>query len=89
MFGSVPLRAVLPDGDIDISVFAAAPPAPRPGDGGGGTPAAASPRRPPPPLRDTWASQLLRALEAEAASPDAPFRIRDVHIIQAEVGALS
>lgn len=22
MFGSVPLRAVLPDGDIDISVFA-------------------------------------------------------------------
>ena len=37
-------------------------------------------------LRETWAGQLLKALEAEQARPDAPFRIRDLQIIQAEVG---
>lgn len=85
MFGSVPLRAVLPDGDIDISVFATEATngsgeacqgaGPGPGHGGrsGGL------------LRDTWASQLLRALDREAGRPDAAFRIRDVQIIQAEV----
>ncbi|PSC73275.1 hypothetical protein C2E20_3343 [Micractinium conductrix] len=79
MFGSVPLRAVLPDGDIDISVFttaAAAAAGPAGGAAGAG---------PPGELRDTWASQLLRALEREAVRPDAPFKIRDVQIIQAEV----
>ena len=81
MFGSVPLRAVLPDGDIDISVFttaAAAAAGPAGGAAGAG---------PPGELRDTWASQLLRALEREAVRPDAPFKIRDVQIIQAEVRA--
>jgi hypothetical protein len=101
LFGSVPLRAVLPDGDIDISVFATSPapggpPTQAPaGDGGGGggggggdssSSGGAAPLPPPPgELRDGWASRLLRALEREAARPDAPFRIRDVQVIQAEV----
>ncbi len=102
MFGSVPLRAVLPDGDIDISVFAvsegngsqssggsstaSAGSEPEGGGGGGGAGAGAAPPPPPAaPLRDTWASQLLRALEREASRPDAAFKIRDVQIIQAEV----
>lgn len=73
MFGSVPLRTYLPDGDIDISVFK--------GDsssGGGASPF---------DLRDTWATQLLKALEAEQQRPDVPFKIRDLHIIQAEASA--
>ena len=36
-------------------------------------------------LRETWANQLLKALEAEQAHAEAPFRIRDLQIIQAEV----
>lgn len=87
LFGSVPLRAVLPDGDIDISVFTTAAPGGA-ADGGGGTAGVGSVHgRPPGELRDTWASQLLRALEREASRPDAPFKIRDVQIIQAEVCA--
>lgn len=66
MFGSVPLRTYLPDGDIDISMF---------------TPLHTL----TDPLKETWASQLLRALEREALRPDAPFIIRDCQIIQAEV----
>ncbi|KAI7838796.1 hypothetical protein COHA_007411 [Chlorella ohadii] len=100
MFGSVPLRAVLPDGDIDISVFAvaegngsqssgssstASAAGSEPEGGGGGGAGAAPPPPPAAPLRDTWASQLLRALEREASRPDAAFKIRDVQIIQAEV----
>lgn len=70
MFGSVPLRTYLPDGDIDISVFSS--PAAR------AEPGAHS-------LRESWASQLVKALEGEQARPDAPFRIRDLQVIQAEV----
>lgn len=101
MFGSVPLRAVLPDGDIDISVFAVAEGSGSHSssggssstaggtsseqDGGGSAAGSAPPPPPAAPLRDSWASQLLRALEREAARPDAAFKIRDVQIIQAEV----
>lgn len=91
LFGSVPLRAVLPDGDIDISVFTTAPAG---GAGSGSSSSGSSaaggsslPGPPPVELRDTWASQLLRALEREASRPDAPFKIRDVQIIQAEARA--
>lgn len=66
MFGSVPLRTYLPDGDIDISMF---------------TPL----RDPSDQLKDTWGTQLLKALEREAGRHDAPFRIRNCQIIQAEV----
>lgn len=88
MFGSVPLRAVLPDGDIDISVFATgAAPVPNgtSSDGEQQASAAGSTQPPVPALKNTWASQLLRALEKEAACADAPFQIRDAQIIQAEV----
>ncbi|EFN52312.1 hypothetical protein CHLNCDRAFT_58914 [Chlorella variabilis] len=86
MFGSVPLRAVLPDGDIDISFFATAATTPSsPSGNGGEQPGHRAGASPPGDLRDTWASQLLRALEREAVRPDAPFKIRDVQIIQAEV----
>lgn len=96
LFGSVPLRAVLPDGDIDISVFATSPAPGAPptqaaagdgGSGGGSSSGGGGGPAPPPPgeLRDSWASRLLRALEREAARPDAPFRIRNVQVIQAEV----
>ena len=70
LFGSVPLRTYLPDGDIDISVFTRNPDA----AGADG-------------LRETWAGELLRALEREQSRPDAPLRVRDVQLIQAEVGA--
>jgi len=36
------------------------------------------------PLKDTWGTQLLKALEREAGRRDAPFRIRNCQIIQAE-----
>ncbi|KAI3432443.1 hypothetical protein D9Q98_003995 [Chlorella vulgaris] len=88
MFGSVPLRAVLPDGDIDISVFATgAAPVPNgtSSDGEQQASAAGSTQPAVPALKNTWASQLLRALEKEAACADAPFQIRDAQIIQAEV----
>lgn len=71
MFGSVPLRTYLPDGDIDISVFSS----PNSRDASSVL-----------SLKDTWANQLLKALEAEQARSDAPFKIRDLQIIQAEVG---
>lgn len=91
LFGSVPLRAVLPDGDIDISVFTMAAAGGAAGGssaGGGGASGDGSVQgQPPGELRNTWASQLLRALEREASRQDAPFKIRDVQIIQAEVGA--
>ncbi|GAB4814831.1 hypothetical protein N2152v2_001877 [Parachlorella kessleri] len=77
MFGSVPLRTYLPDGDIDISVFGSRGPTGNNGSDSGGSSHTN--------LRETWASQLLKALEAEQARSDAPFRIRDLHIIQAEV----
>lgn len=67
MFGSVPLRTYLPDGDIDISMFF-----PLHGSG------------PSDPLKDTWGTQLLKALERESGRRDAPFRIRNCQIIQAE-----
>lgn len=63
IFGSVPLRTYLPDGDIDISCFA------KSGHS----------------LRDTWASILIKVLETEASSVDAPFQLRDIQLIQAEV----
>lgn len=66
MFGSVPLRTYLPDGDIDISVFARS-------------------QDPEDQLKDTWGTQLLKALEKEGGRHDAPFRIRNCQIIQAEV----
>ena len=88
MFGSVPLRAVLPDGDIDISMFATA--AASGGNDGGAPPAegAAAAASEQQLLRDSWATQLVRALDREAARGDAPFRIRDVQVIQAEVCAV-
>ncbi len=39
---------------------------------------------PADPLKDTWGTQLLKALEREAGRRDAPFRIRNCQIIQAE-----
>lgn len=71
MFGSVPLRTVLPDGDIDISVFCP------PSVSGGG-------------MRETWAMELLRALEREQVAPSQQlFTVSDVHYIQAEVRGCS
>ena len=67
MFGSVPLRTYLPDGDIDISMFF-----PLHGSSSAD------------PLKDTWGTQLLKALERESGRREAPFRIRNCQIIQAE-----
>jgi len=39
---------------------------------------------PADPLKDTWGTQLLKALERESGRRDAPFRIRNCQIIQAE-----
>lgn len=66
MFGSVPLRTYLPDGDIDISIF---------------TPLVSS----TDPIRESWTTDLLRALEKEGSRRDAPFRIINCQLIQAEV----
>lgn len=66
MFGSVPLRTYLPDGDIDISIF---------------TPLTGL----NDPIRESWTTDVLRALEKEGSRRDAPFRIRNCQIIQAEV----
>lgn len=63
MFGSVPLKTYLPDGDIDLAVF----------QGKG------------PKLRDIWLTELSTMLEAEGSNASSPFRIKDVHIINAEV----
>lgn len=63
MFGSVPLKTYLPDGDIDLSVFQAKGHS----------------------LRDSWATQLSSVLEAEQRDPYAPFAVRDVQVIHAEV----
>jgi hypothetical protein len=74
MFGSVPLRTYLPDGDIDISVFATME--------GGSSESGDEPVR---DLRDSWALQLVHTLERERGKAEAPFRIRDCQVIQAEV----
>ena len=67
MFGSVPLKTYLPDGDIDLAVF----------QGKG------------PKLRESWTSDLKNYLERETAKVNPQYRIRDVQIINAEVGHLS
>lgn len=64
MFGSVPLKTYLPDGDIDLSVFHSK---------------GAS-------LRDTWTNKLLGVVEKEQRNPNAPFTVKDVQVIHAEVG---
>ena len=64
MFGSVPLKTYLPDGDIDLAVF----------QGKG------------PKLRESWTSDLKNYLERETAKVNPQYRIRDVQIINAEVG---
>ena len=63
MFGSVPLKTYLPDGDIDLSVFQSK---------------GAS-------LQDSWTTKLCHALQAEGRNLQAPYRIRDVQVIHAEV----
>lgn len=65
MFGSVPLRTYLPDGDIDLSVFCSQD-------------AAQS-------LRDTWALKLQSVIEQEQRGGNAPYKIGDVTVINAEV----
>eukprot|EP00878_Enallax_costatus_P035898 GHUV01040147.1.p1 GENE.GHUV01040147.1~~GHUV01040147.1.p1 ORF type:complete len:146 (+),score=29.89 GHUV01040147.1:127-564(+) len=66
MFGSVPLRTYLPDGDIDLSVFCSQEVAQS--------------------MRDTWALKLQTVIEQEQAAGNAPYRIGDVTVINAEVG---
>lgn len=39
----------------------------------------------PPTMRDTWANKMAQFLEQEQANPNAPFKIRDVQVIYAEV----
>jgi hypothetical protein len=68
MFGSVPLKTYLPDGDIDLSIFC-------------GPDAAAA-------LKDTWAIKLQGVLQAEQADEAAPYAVRDVTVINAEVRRL-
>lgn len=67
MFGSVPLRTYLPDGDIDLSVFCS--------QEAGQT------------MRDNWALKLQSVIEHEQSSGSAPYKIGDVTVINAEVGA--
>lgn len=67
MFGSVPLRTYLPDGDIDLSVFCSQSVAQS--------------------MRDTWALKLQSVIEQEQRSnSNAPYKIGDVTVINAEVG---
>eukprot|EP00878_Enallax_costatus_P034431 GHUV01038176.1.p1 GENE.GHUV01038176.1~~GHUV01038176.1.p1 ORF type:complete len:399 (+),score=95.94 GHUV01038176.1:176-1198(+) len=68
MFGSVPLRTYLPDGDIDLSVFCSQEVAQS--------------------MRDTWALKLQTVIEQEQAAGNAPYRIGDVTVINAEVKLL-
>ena len=63
MFGSVPLKTYLPDGDIDLSVFQSKGPS----------------------LQDSWTTKLCHALQAEGRNHQAPYRVRDVQVIHAEV----
>lgn len=65
MYGSVPLKTYLPDGDIDLAIFQS--------------------RGNTQHLRDTWFTQLSGFLQREEQNPHAPFRIRDVQVIYAEV----
>lgn len=67
MFGSVPLKTYLPDGDIDLAVF----------------------QEKGPKLRESWTTDLKNYLERETAKVNPQYRIRDVQIINAEVGPLS
>lgn len=69
MFGSVPLRTYLPDGDIDLSVFCSQEVAQS--------------------VRDTWALKLQSVIEQEQRSnSNAPYKIGDVTVINAEVGQM-
>jgi hypothetical protein len=65
MFGSVPLKTYLPDGDIDLSVFC--------------TPETAQ------ALRDSWATRLQKVIEGEQHNRNAPYKIADITVINAEV----
>lgn len=65
MFGSVPLRTYLPDGDIDLSVFCSQETAQS--------------------IRDSWAVKLQSVIEHEQSSGNAPYKIGDVTVINAEV----
>ena len=66
MFGSVPLKTYLPDGDIDLSVFQSK----------GSS------------LHDSWTTKLCSVLEEEERDAYAPFRVRDLQLIHAEVGTV-
>lgn len=66
LFGSVPIRTYLPDGDVDISIFS-------------------PPQGPKDNIKDTWANRLVKFLEQEGSRPNAPYRIRNCQVIQAEV----
>ncbi len=72
LFGSVPLRTYLPDGDIDVALVQR-----------GGSAAAHT-----TPLGPLWADRLEAALLAAGRDPGAPFPIRHVSLIQAEVRLL-
>jgi hypothetical protein len=39
----------------------------------------------PPGIKEQWTGRLQAALDAEAASARSPFKVRDVHVINAEV----
>jgi hypothetical protein len=67
MFGSVPLKTYLPDGDIDLAMF----------------------QEKGPKLRESWTTDLKNYLESETAKVNPQYRIKDVQIINAEVGPLS
>ena len=66
MFGSVPLKTYLPDGDIDLAVF----------------------QEKGPKLRESWTADLKNHLESESGKAAPQYRIKDVQIINAEVGYL-
>lgn len=65
MFGSVPLKTYLPDGDIDVSIFC----------------------QPTGSIKETWTGKLQEMLEAEQRNRKAQFKIGDIQVINAEVGA--
>ena len=73
LFGSVPLRTYLPDGDIDVALVQ------RGGGGAGPT---------TPALGPLWADRLEAALLAAGRDPASPFPVRHVSLIQAEVRLL-
>lgn len=75
MFGSVPLRTYLPDGDIDVSIFCEAK----------SLQVRHSNSTSSTLFQDTWCDKLSTVLESEAENLEAEFKITNVSLINAEV----